>query len=115
MAEKQPKKGLSLIGEKLLGLILDPKVIGTILVSLGIGGGSGFALADAGGADTARRVDSLEARVTAVEQRQMDFITASLESDTSLRAVYERRAEDKEKAAADRKAVEKLINLGGTP
>lgn len=117
---KEPRKGFLGFMDRLIALLDGVKGIAMIAAALSVGGASGTLLASDG--DTAERVDSLEVRMDTLEarqarqdQRQMDMFSAQVEADTALRAVLQRRAADKEKAATERKAVEKLINLGGTP
>jgi hypothetical protein len=120
MTEKHPRKGFLGTLDKAYAFVDGVRGIIMILGALSVGGASGTLMASDG--DTAARVDSLEVRMDSLEtrqtrqgQQQMDFFSAQVEADSSLRAVLQRRAADKEKAAAERQAVEKLINLGGTP
>lgn len=117
MTEKQQRKGFLGAIDKLIRILDGVKGIALLLGGLSLGGGVGTFAAS----DTARleaqddRIDTLETKVNRMEKQQMDFFSAQVEADTALRAVLERRAEDKVKAATERKAVENLINLGGTP
>lgn len=117
MAEKPQRKGFLGYTDRLLELVNGIRGLLMIVTALAGGGAAGTLLSG----DTARierleaRADSTDAKVERMERQQMDFFSAQVEADSSLRAVLERRAEDKEKAAAERKAVEKLINLGGAP
>lgn len=123
--DKSQRKGVIGFMDRLLALVDGVKGIAMIAAALSVGGASGTLLADAGVsraestaiADSVAQAhaDTLREEIAELRQRQMDMFTAQVESDTALRAVLERRAADKEKAAAERKAVEKLINLGGTP
>lgn len=120
MTAKENRKGFLGALDRLIALVDGVKGIAMIFAALSVGGVSGTLMAS--DKDTASRVDSLEVRMNALEarqtrteQRQMDFFSAQVEADTALRAVLQRRAADKEQAAAERAAVEKLINLGGTP
>lgn len=120
MAEKPQRKGFLGFMDRLITLLDGVKGIAILLVGLSAGGGAGTLMAS--DKDTAARVDSLEVRMDTLEARQgrqqkqqMDFFSAQVEADSALRAVLERRAIDKQKAAQERKAVETLINLGGTP
>jgi hypothetical protein len=125
MAEKQQRKGFLGGMDRLIALVDGVKGIAMIAVALSFGGASGTLLADAGVsraestaiADSvaSAHADTLRREIAELRQRQMDMFTAQVESDTALRAVLQRRAADKEKAAAERQAVERLINLGGTP
>lgn len=120
MAEKPQRKGFLGFMDRLITLLDGVKGIAILLVGLSAGGGAGTLMAS--DSDTARMVDSLsveldsvKARVDRQQKQQMDFFSAQVEADSSLRAVLERRAQDKQKAAQERRAVETLINLGGTP
>ncbi len=120
MAEKQQRKGFLGVTDRIIALLDGVKGIAMICAALSVGGASGTILASDG--DTAARVDSLEVRMDTLEARQarteqrwMDMATAQVEADTALRAVLERRAENKQKAAAERAEAERLINSGGTP
>jgi hypothetical protein len=120
MSEKQPRKGLLGTLDKAYAFVEGARGLVMILSALSAGGITGSVLASDG--DTAARVDSLAAEIdsvkakqTRMDQRQMDMFSAQVEADTALRAVLERRAADQEKADAERKTIEKLINLGGTP
>ncbi len=125
MSEKPQRKGFFGYTDRLIALLDGVKGIAMILAALSVGGASGTLMADAGVsraestgiADSVARVhaDTLRSEIAELRQRQMDMFTAQVESDTALRAVLQRRAADKEKAAAERQAVERLINLGGTP
>jgi hypothetical protein len=124
---KERRKGFLGALDRLIVLLDGVKGIAMICAALSVGGASGTILAS--DKDTAARLDTLEVRqdttearqsrmeerVDRMERQQMDFFSAQVEADSSLRAVLERRAMDRERAARERRAVEKLINLGGTP
>ena len=120
MSPKTDRKGLLGALDRAYAFVEGARGIIMILSALSAGGITGTVLAS--DSDTASRVDSLEVRMDSMEVRQnrmerqqMDFFSAQVEADTALRAVLTRRAADKERAAAERRAVETLINLGGTP
>jgi hypothetical protein len=113
MTDKQPRKGLLGALDKAYAFVEGARGLVMILSALSAGGITGTVLASDG--DTAARVDTLEVKVRDMETRQMDFFSAQVEADSALRAVLERRAENKQRAAQERAIVEKLINSGGTP
>lgn len=54
MSDKAEKPQKNDVLARLLRTILDPRVLLPVLAALGIGGSSGWVMADAGGADTAK-------------------------------------------------------------
>jgi hypothetical protein len=122
---KEQRKGFLGGMDRLIALVDGIKGLFMIAAALSVGGASGTLLASDGVsraestaiADSvaSAHADTLRDEIAELRQRQMDMFTAQVESDTALRAVLQRRAADKEKAAAERQAVERLINLGGTP
>jgi hypothetical protein len=126
-SEKQPRKGILGALDRVYAFVDGLRGLIMIVSALSAGGITGTVLASDG--DTAARLDTLEIRqdstaarqsrmeerVNRLERQQMDFFSAQVEADSSLRAVLERRAMDRERAAQERRAVEKLINLGGSP
>jgi hypothetical protein len=117
---KENRKGLLGALDRAYAFVEGARGIIMILSALSAGGITGTVLASDG--DTASRVDSLEVRIDSLEARQnrmelrqLDMFSAQVEADTALRAVLERRVANRAKAAAERRAVENLINLGGSP
>src|SRR5687768_4354261 len=110
MTEKQPRQGLLGALDKAYAFVEGARGLVMILSALSAGGITGTVLASDG--DTAARVDSLAAEFDSLateldsvkaqqarqDQRQMDMFTAQVEADTAIRAVLERRAENKFKA-----------------
>lgn len=122
MAPKEQRKGFLGFLDRLIALLDGVKGIAMILAALSVGGASGTLMASDG--DAAARVDSLAVVVDSLKvsqrqdrERQMEMFSAQVEADTALRAVLERRAMNKRKAAEERAGTEKMFNdiLGGSP
>lgn|SRR3990167_8916094 len=116
MSPIKDKKGPEWLS-RLLALATDPKIIALVLAALGVGGGSGWVMADAGGV-TPTYVDSVaQATVAPVKEEvesmrklQAEMWGAMMDKDTAFREAVEARAEANQEAQRKRAETEKLFH-----
>ena len=116
MSPIKDKKGPEWLS-RLLALATDPKIIALVLAALGVGGGSGWVMADAGGV-THTYVDSVaQATVAPVKEEvesmrklQAEMWGAMMDKDTAFREAVEARAEANQEAQRKRAETEKLFH-----